>query len=40
MSAAGYGDVGYFMDLPIEELREMLDEVRKIVQERRNKKKR
>ncbi len=40
MSAAGYGDVGYFIGLPIEELMEMVDEVIKIVQERRNKKKR
>lgn len=40
MSAAGYGDLVYFMGLPVEELREMAEEVSRIVKERRNKKKR
>lgn len=35
MSAAGYGDVEYFMSLPIDELKEMLDEASRIVKERR-----
>lgn len=34
MSAAGYGNVEYFMDLPIEELKEMLDEASRIAKER------
>ena len=35
MSAAGYGDVEYFMSLPIDELKEMLDETSRIVKKRR-----
>ena len=35
MSVAGYGDVKYFMELPIEELRKMLDEVGQITKERK-----
>lgn len=35
MSAAGYGDVEYFMNLPIDELKEMLDEASRIAKERR-----
>ncbi len=37
MSAAGYGNVEYFMDLPIDELKEMLDEASRIAKERKAK---
>lgn len=36
MSAAGYGDLNYFMTLPIEELKEMVNEVSRIVKERKS----
>jgi len=35
MSAAGYGDLKYFMELSIEELREIVDEVSRIIQKRK-----
>lgn len=37
MSAAGYGELGYFMRLPIGELMEVAEEVGKIAKERREK---
>lgn len=35
MSAAGYGEMGYFMSLSVEELMEIVDEVGQIARERR-----
>lgn len=37
LSAAGYGDMGYFMGLPVEELSAVADEVGRIMKGRRNK---
>jgi len=37
MSAAGYGDISYFMRLPLEEFIEIVNEIGKIAKERRNK---
>jgi hypothetical protein len=37
MSAAGYGDISYFMRLPLEEFTEIVNEIGKIAKERRNK---
>ncbi len=39
LSAAGYGDVGYFMGIPLEELTATVNEVVKISKERMDKRK-
>ena len=35
MSAVGYGDVGYFINLPVEELMEVAREISRISKERK-----
>lgn len=35
MSAAGYGDFGYFISLPVEELMEIAKEISRISKERK-----
>ena len=35
LSAAGYGDMGYFMGLPVEELKEVVEEAGRIAKERK-----
>lgn len=35
MSVAGYGDVGYFINLPVEELMEVAREISRISKERK-----
>ncbi len=37
MASAGYGDISYFMLLPLEEFTEIVNEIGKIAKERRNK---
>ena len=39
MSAAGYGDMEYFMNLPVEEFVVVVNEIGRVVKEHRKKKK-
>lgn len=36
LSSAGYGAINYFMDLPVEEFVEVMNEIGKVVKERRD----